>query len=137
MKLKQHIAVLLSSVAMLTLLFHGFIPHHHHDIETEQCQIEAQQFSSDCQSCCDHSIDLGQETNLSAHQHHQDPSNAHVCNFNSEKIKNVSVAFAVIVKILTIRVCDEKPQTITTQYAGRITISPPPECPLLRAPPLG
>jgi len=135
MKMKQHTAFVFLWMAMLALLLHGIIPHHHHDSESEQCRIEIQH-AVECQSCS-HSVDFSPELDFCTDAHHSPDSHAHVCNFNSEKIKNVSFQLiAVIRQVLVLQNPDVLPTQITP-YTERITTSPPPEYYSLRGPPLG
>lgn len=135
MMLKKHIAFLLSSAAMLALLLHGIIPHHHHNSETEMCRLDI----SHSEACSCHSQTEEESLHVASFctaPQSDGHSHAHVCNFNSEKIKNVKVALVAVIKVITFYSGDENPRIVHAKYNQRITVSPPPESYLLRAPPL-
>lgn len=135
-RIKQNIAVIFSSVAILALLLHGIIPHHHHDSESENCRIEEQ--SASCQSCTHHSgpAEHGNNHHID-HQHSDSQQHAHVCNLNGEKIKNVSNSLVAVISCVTFqeKVTEQRPQI--PQYSEPFSASPPPELHQLRGPPLG
>jgi hypothetical protein len=134
-RLKKHIALFLSSLAMLALLLHGIVPHHHHDFETDFCQLEATQ-STDC--ACDHSVEsVHHGDQFCQTSHSESHSHPHICNFNSEKIKNVPICLVAVVKVVATPFINNNKQVHLTKYFEYFTASPPPESNLLRAPPLG
>lgn len=134
-QLKKHIALILSSLAMLALLLHGIVPHHHHDFETDFCQLDSSQ-TSVC--ACDHSIESAHSGNqLCESSDNESHSHPHICNFNSEKIKNVPISLNAVVKVLASPLADTTKLVHQSKYTELFTASLPPESYLLRAPPLG
>lgn len=133
--LKKHIALLFSSLAMLALLLHGFVPHHHHDFETDFCQLDT---SLPDVCACEHSDENFHYGNqLCESSDNESHSHPHICNFNSEKIKNVPISLIAVVKVLATPLNDNTKLVHQSIYTELFTASPPPESYLLRAPPLG
>jgi hypothetical protein len=137
MNIKQKIAVFFSSVAMLALLLHGFIPHHHHDSETEQCNLETEQLFSGDHSCNSY-LSFNSETNFCADLQHSGHSHAHVCNLNVDDSRQTSITLlAVLIKTFTLQEGATLPVTIFSQDSESFIPSNFYEVRSLRAPPLG
>lgn len=134
MKIKQYIDVFLSSVAMLALLLHGIIPHHHHDTESEKCNLEEhsqsiQHFANSIQSntfncdinCCEDSP---------SHSH------AHVCNLNITSSKQATITLLAVIKSFNFQKKSIQSEVFIFPDSRPFTTSNLPEAKSLRAPPL-
>jgi len=132
-KTKRHIALILSSLAMLALLLHGTLPHHHHDSENEKCGIEEHlnlhsqsnsgNFNSYCiTSCCE--------------DHQSNAEQAHVCNLNVEASKQISLELIAVIQSFTFQNYAKQVRLHFLPKANLFTSSLLYEVLSLRAPPL-
>ena len=96
-KLKKHIALISMSLALLSLLLHGMVPHHHHDVEADRCNMEmhATGLSSALDiSCTDVSCEMCSDKSAES-------TKEHACTMNASASKQLSVALAIVVGFVT------------------------------------
>lgn len=120
MKKRTFISILFCSVALLTLLIHGMIPHHHHSH-----LVDTHHFSH---AHCHHSTHIG-------HTHGSDESQCHLNDFwlQGKNRSNILVAALFVKKFLNLILVEQV--THETAYYNRPYLSPPEGCILLRGPP--
>jgi len=96
MKPKQKIALVFSTIAMLAMLLHGILPHHHHDSATEICNTELAQCSH--HESTDHSSDVSFSQVNCCETHSSPPTHTHLhhqCNRIETHFDHFSRGFQV------------------------------------------
>lgn len=89
-------AVVFSGIALLALLLHGMLPHHHHTAETENCNQEIA--VSEHHHDSDHQY--SPDTEVSDCCQDGTPVETHVCTLNITASKQVSINLLAVIKIL-------------------------------------
>jgi hypothetical protein len=94
LKLKRHIALFFSSLAIMVLLLHGMMPHHHHNSEAEKCKVE-EHLTVAGQELINPSEALCGLTNCSE-DHQSNAGQPHVCTLNIAASKQISVELVAV-----------------------------------------
>lgn len=86
-------ALIFSTIAIVSLLIHGMVPHHHHNIETENCHAEAGLSGS---NQLDKFTDTFSELTSCCENHTSEQAEKHVCNLNVAASKQVSIELTAV-----------------------------------------
>jgi hypothetical protein len=128
---KQYIALPFSLLAMLALLLHGIIPHHHHNAEAEKCNLEEHYAAL-------HHAEISSTftTEVCSNDQHSNEQQAHVCTLNVAASKQISVTLFAVISSCSFIKKVSGPEVHFLQYSEHFIPSTSPEVRSLRAPPL-
>ena len=130
LKIKRNIALFFSSIAILALLIHGILPHHHHDIETDKCHTDINLSSHELisnifctiNSCCE--------------DHNSNSPEAHVSNMNFAPSKQISISLLAVINYFRFKQQTIQPKILYFQDFDLLYTSNSLEFKPLRGPPL-
>lgn len=135
LKLKRHIALFFSSLAMMVVLLHGMMPHHHHNAEAEKCKVEEHLTLAE-HELINPSDALCSLTNCSE-DHQSNADQPHVCTLNIAASKQVSVELITVLTSFTFQNRTTQPEHRFVPVSDLFTPSIFSQVRSLRAPPRG
>jgi len=134
LKTKRNIAFIFSTLAMLVLLLHGMLPHHHHDAEAEKCNVEEHLTLIDYTSS-NYENTIGCIT-YCCENNHSNTEQAHACTLNVAASKQVSIELIAVINSFTFQNRTTQFKRLNIENSDSFTPSIFSEVRSLRAPPL-